>query len=285
MRDPNFLVIGAQKSGTTWLAEMLRQHPDVFTSAKKELHFFDLKENYARGIDWYREQFAGATGQRAVGECTPNYLWVHELKPDVPADCPIEFHAHDEVNPDLPGLVHRHLPDAKFIVMLRDPVTRAVSGFHHNISMRRVSPRQRILEVGGRWGIVSMGFYHAHLTEWLRYFDRDRFLILIYEEDVKRGNELTLQRTFEHLGIDPEFEPTGIDQRFNKKSSDAYMALRYYSPRVARRLFRALPVLHELPVPDLSVNAEERAELRNVYRKDTAALEDLLGRRLTLWRD
>src|SRR5688572_26171231 len=102
MRDPNFLVIGAQKSGTTWLAEMLRQHPDVYTSPKKELHYFDLKANYALGIDWYRQQFAGETGQRAIGECTPNYLWVSEIKPEVPRDCPIDFHIHDEVNPALP---------------------------------------------------------------------------------------------------------------------------------------------------------------------------------------
>jgi len=75
MVDPNFMLIGAQKCGTSWLAAMLRQHPDIFVPEKKELHFFNLKSNYARGIEWYRKQFDGWSGQKLVGDCTPNYLW------------------------------------------------------------------------------------------------------------------------------------------------------------------------------------------------------------------
>jgi len=76
MPDPNYLVIGAQRCGTTWLAETLGQHPDIYVPRPKEIHFFNHSENYAKGIDWYRSRFPGYEGQRAVGEFTPNYFWV-----------------------------------------------------------------------------------------------------------------------------------------------------------------------------------------------------------------
>ncbi len=73
---PPSLEIGTQKSGTTWLSSMLAQHPEVFIPKQKELHFFNISYNYDKGIGWYRKQFSGYSGEKAVGECTPNYLWV-----------------------------------------------------------------------------------------------------------------------------------------------------------------------------------------------------------------
>jgi len=54
---------------------MIRQHPDVFAAPTKELHFFNRRSNYRKGIEWYRSQFAGYNGEKAIGELTPNYLW------------------------------------------------------------------------------------------------------------------------------------------------------------------------------------------------------------------
>jgi hypothetical protein len=73
MPAPTFLCIGAQKCGTTWLATAVSQHPEVGTGRKKELHFFDQREAYARGLDWYESQFRTGPETRAVGEFTPNY--------------------------------------------------------------------------------------------------------------------------------------------------------------------------------------------------------------------
>ena len=70
---PNFLIIGATRSGTSSLAYHLRGHPDVFFSRDKELHFFT--DRYELGLDWYRHQFAGSDGCHAVGEGTATYLY------------------------------------------------------------------------------------------------------------------------------------------------------------------------------------------------------------------
>src|SRR5262245_47975516 len=73
MPEPNFLIIGAQKSGTTWVSHRLKQHPSVFLV--HGTYFFDNPKNFARGIDWYRRFFDSATGCAAIGEKTPSYFW------------------------------------------------------------------------------------------------------------------------------------------------------------------------------------------------------------------
>ena len=86
MADPNFLLIGAQKAGTTWISAMLREHPQIFLPQRKELHFFNRRDNYERGLEWYRAQFGQHQGEPAIGECTPNYLWVSDAPEELLAE-------------------------------------------------------------------------------------------------------------------------------------------------------------------------------------------------------
>ena len=73
--------------------------------------------------------------------------------------------------------------------------------------MRRIPPTRRILDVAGEWGILSIGFYHTHLSEWIARYGRESLLVLLYEEDVVGDKRATMRRVFEHLGVDPDFEP------------------------------------------------------------------------------
>ena len=101
---PTFLVIGAQKSGTTSLVHYLAAHPQVYARTD-ELHFFD--RYYERGLDWYSSQFEDAA---AVGESSPEYMFRPEVAPRIAAD----------------------LPGVKLVAILRDPVDRAYSQYWHN---------------------------------------------------------------------------------------------------------------------------------------------------------
>ncbi len=105
---PNFLGLGVQKGGTTSLQKLLEQHPGTFLPPAKELHFFSL--HYARGEAWYRQQFALAGAGKRRGEITPYYL----------------FH------PEVPGRIQALLPQARLVVLLRDPVERALSQYFHS---------------------------------------------------------------------------------------------------------------------------------------------------------
>lgn len=274
MVAPNFLLIGTQKSGTTWLARSVEQHPHVFAPPQKELHFFNLRQNYERGIDWYQQQFAACNGERAIGEFTPNYFW---LQPN----------AHEierlGVIPNIPALVQRHFPDLKLIVSFRHPVRRAVSAYYHYVRSRKVSPYKDILEVGHQLGIVSMGYYATYLREWLRYFPREQFLFLIFEEDIQRRKRETLQRVFRFLGVDPTFVPDGLDERYNSRAGHLYLRMHYHAPRLADGLTNVAPWLGRINAPKIKLDDDSIARLSVLYQQENADLGELIGRPLPWW--
>ena len=107
-RLPQFLGLGVQKGGTTTLHAMLQDHPEVFLPPSKELHFFSL--DYSEGELWYRMKFAAAREEQCCGEITPYYL----------------FH------PEVPMRLRQLVPKARFLVLLRDPVERCLSGYFHS---------------------------------------------------------------------------------------------------------------------------------------------------------
>jgi hypothetical protein len=271
MVDPTFVCIGAQKCGTTWLFQNIRQHPDVFVSPKKELHFFNQRNNYSNGIGWYRRQFAGYSGQRAIGERTPNYFWTSTDQREI---------EESGLNRDIPKLVHSHYPDIKLILCLRNPVDRAVSAYYHHIRMRRISPNSRILDVKDRYGIVSMGFYDVHLSRWLEVFPLDQFLILFYE-DIVRNKEQTLRRVYRFIGVDDSFKPHNIEARYNTRSNHFYMRTNYYSRRLANVLESVLPsALMNSNLWTIPVYDKEIEQLTRVYPKHNEQLSTLIGRKL-----
>ncbi len=132
---PNFFIIGAQKSGTSWLADVLSQHDDVFL-ASEEIHYFDKLHNMKHGFDWYSRHFAGAGSCRAIGEKTPDYLWAHG-------------NGGEGHNSNVHVDITTEFPDAKYLVVVRNPVDRAISALVHTIKTNRVSflrPIDRLFE-------------------------------------------------------------------------------------------------------------------------------------------
>ena len=270
MPDPNFILIGAQKCGTTWLSKMIKQHPEVFAPSKKELHFFNKSRNYSRGIEWYRSQFAGYNGQKAIGEFTPDYFWT--TSDNIEGD-------ESDRNRDIPKLVHKHYPNIKFILSLRDPVQRGISAYYHHIKNCRISPNSNIMKVGHSYGIISMGFYYSHLCEWLKFFKIDQFLILIYEYDIVQNKEETIKRVFRFLELDEHFKPANIETKYNKRYGYLYLYLKNHFPRLAK-IANRIPPIKRIDFPRIQVKAEEINELSNLYVDENRRLETLIGRRL-----
>jgi hypothetical protein len=265
---PSFLVIGGQKCGTTWLAAMLAQHPDVCVARVKEVHFFNKAAAYARGIDWYRQQFGHCVPGQVTGEFTPNYLWLtRDGEPE-----------NEGRNAGIPALVATHLPDVRLIVMLRDPVRRALSAYYHSIRRGRVPPWKSISSVGNRYGILSMGLYHQHVQEWLSHFDRSQFLFLVFENDVLEDPVGTLERVYSFIGVDDGFGASGTHVPRNQRPSDIGLLLSHFlSRRLARRFDRQFPVARRFPVPGLRATDRDIEWLRRYYAEDASRLQDFLG--------
>ena len=174
-RLPDFVVIGGIRCGTSSIFNYLAAHQEVAVSTRKELHYFD--RHYDRGSSWYRSWFpARWEGARLTGEATPSYL----------------------MNLDAPERAYETIPDAKFVVMLRDPVDRAIS--HFNLRMQKgheecATLAEALEDESNRVGIVSnshrlghnldcyflQGEYVRGLEWWFRYFDPEQFCILTSE--------------------------------------------------------------------------------------------------------
>lgn len=271
MPEPSFFVIGAQKGGTTWLYENLRVHPEVFAAEPKSLYFFDKPERYARGLDWYLAHFAGVGSHKAAGEFTPNYFWE-------------EPGAAFSDGGTVPERVRAAFPRARIIVSLRSPVERAVSAYYHHVRAGRVRPDQRLLEVAGEHGILDMGYYDEHLERWLGCFRRDQLLVLLYERDIARDKQATLERLYDFIGVDPGYAQYLDERRYNTRRSYLYMHLNGRAPLVAEVAERVLPsAIKNHPRFAIAVGDDEREQLRQIYEPHDARLARLLGCELP-WR-
>ena len=204
-----FMIVGAQKAGTSALAQFLDAHPEIAMSSRKEVHLFDAPE-YSR--DWtpaeiderYRPHFAqgrftGLPGETVLGEATPVYLFL----PDVPAE------------------LRRYNPDLKVIVLLRDPVERAIS--HYYMEKGRggedrplwqalllepfrllVSRDPRHPESAQRvYSYRARGTYSGQLRRLYRVFDRDRVLV-VRAEDLLGSHDAVVRQVFGFLDVSTE---------------------------------------------------------------------------------
>jgi hypothetical protein len=178
---PDFLVLGAQKAGTTALYAYLRWHPSITGPSWKEVSFFD--RHWWRGEGWYRGQFPLRSGGQIVGEASPSYLF-HPLAPE---------------------RARTLVPDARLIALVRNPVDRAYSQYQHAVALGReplsfeealaaedertrgevdrlvADPRA----FSGAWWdhtYVARGRYAEQLERWLRVFPREQLLVVVTEE-------------------------------------------------------------------------------------------------------
>ena len=193
---PNFIIIGAQKSGTTSLLQYLREHPEIGATHKKEVHFFSWW--YDKGLDWYRAHFPFEGEKPLIGEASPSYL----------------------LHPGVPARLHAVLPDVKLLVMLRNPVDRAYS--HHQMNVRKGvdplpfeeaiarEPERLRLNNGSDLGwrdssfisYLSRGLYADQLEGWLDYFPREHVKV-IKSEAFFADPELGLREALAFLDLAP----------------------------------------------------------------------------------
>ncbi len=261
IRKPNLIIAGAQKSGTTWLHRALRDHPEFYTSVKKELNFFNKVDLYnnADALKEYLDNFERAGQQTYVAESTPHYLWVREnTEPYDPSSEPKTSGA----------FIKKVLPDAKIVFLLRDPVSRAVSAFHHHFAMGRLDATATIDEVGKQYGIIDIGHYARHLAYWKNIFT-DNLYIYTYDE-LKSDAQQFLSHLFNDLGVEDQSEVIAnqlaiakINSKQNIKSrNDELVATEF--PRVS---------------------LEQLKNLVRLYEPDIAYVEDYLSVDLSHWRD
>lgn len=293
---PHFILLGAQKASSTYLAEALRAHPEIFMPADEVPSFED--PDYDRGgVEKLQKALEPGRGSRRVGFKRASLL----------------------ARPECPARIAEHVPDAKLIAIVRNPIDRAVSSLF-NLMHGGKAPvlpvddalRQMMDDTLQRdWPmaefVLEYGFYYKHLHRYLELFDREQLLILVHD-DLRSGAPAVIRRMYEFLEVDAEFLPETLDRRpmaapysltrlrilrtlqplYSHLDDDGTRRYRKSGPFAAavrmgsvaldrivlKQVFRA-----KAPKP----SPEIRRRLVVLYRDDVQSLEKLLGRDLASW--
>ncbi|HTF43103.1 MAG TPA: sulfotransferase [Terriglobales bacterium] len=310
-RLPNFFIVGAPKAGTTSLYHYLDQHPQVYMSTVKEPHFFaaeiredncdpKLRREIARdtrglrkflsgpmrekrfgGIvaDWedYLHLFANANNESALGEASVCYLW----------------------SPTAAERIAGRIPDAKILVMLRDPAERAFSQYLHGLSNGAIhwsfrehiqrNLRHRSGQFCVHYPFLELGLYSEQLGRYLQRFGRNVWVG--FHEDFKNRPQELLRSAFRFLGINAEFAPD-MGRRYLEAQVPHLPAIGWLkrlgfwrtaarvTPSSLRPLIRR--ALTRRPGATC-MDPADRQLLVNFYREDIGRLASLLGRNLDPW--
>ena len=207
---PTFIIIGAQKSGTSSLYAYLAEHPQLVPSSNKEVHFFDAGldpdiNNYKKGEAWYRSHFSlkkDLDASQKNFEASPLYLF----------------------NPEAPHRIYNHIPTVKIIAVLRNPTERAISQYFHEKSLNKellpiyeafLAEEDRLSMALKNKDYKDSNFIHAsyktrgrykeQLDRYFELFNKEKILIL-NSEDLFLRTEYTLKQVFNFLEVDADYK-------------------------------------------------------------------------------
>lgn len=193
-KTPDFLIIGAQKGGTSSLFYYFKFHPSVKRPIKKEIHYFNI--NFDKGLNWYKAHFPFKSNNKITGEASPDYIY----------------------HPGTPQRVKALNPEMKLILLVRDPIQRAYSAYQMNKRMG-IDPRKTFedaiqFELNHRieekmeynyerhnYFYLDRGLYAKQLENWTKVFDKDQLLVIPSKEFFVNTAAI-MQRIFRFLKIE-----------------------------------------------------------------------------------
>ncbi|MFK7946506.1 MAG: sulfotransferase [Saprospiraceae bacterium] len=289
-KKPTFLVIGAEKSGTTWLYNQLNLHPDVYVPLTKETHFFNKKnsnleniDNYQLGWNWYNSFFKGYNGESAVGEVTPMYIC-----DDLAAE-----------------RIHKSIPDVKIIFILRNPIKRAYSHYWMAFRKNHIKTSFEKVVLDKEIRVIQRGLYYKQLKKYYNLFPPDQIMGFEFD-DFFLNQDVNLRKISNFIGVPFEGFFEKKKQEMSKKS---YAASKPRSFFIFKLISNTAKFLRRNNITNVfldkikkmgwtqklkSWNTKQEAYppmdkevhdiLRDYYREDIVKLELLTGLNLEKWR-
>lgn len=213
-RLPDFLIIGAAKSGTTTLYQYLCRHPQIYLSSPKEPDFFAIDELYAKGLEWYSDLFAEARADQVCGEASTTYTRL----PKYP-------HAAERIA--------KTLPQVKLIYIMRSPIERAYSHHVHEIKCKEQVPKTPFEKgMAQRHYLVESSDYMQHIELYLRYFPRESLLLLLMEDLIEKPEQV-LATVCQFIGVDDTIDliqDSPVVANEARRSAEGYVRSRLTAP-------------------------------------------------------
>ncbi len=289
---PNFICIGAQKTGTTTLYHILKDHPEITVShPRKETKYFYRDEEYGLGLDYYSKFFSYAPPKKAIGEFDPDYLFFDYI----------------------PSRIVKDLgKNIKFIVLLRNPIDRAYSqylmsvkkGFEKLSFEEAIQQENARLKSGTReeinnFSYISRGNYDEQIERYFKYFPKENFLFINYENEFKENLSEAIKRICVFLGIDKVDLKTDLKlnsatkvkyENLTKfiKNNSVSGVLSYILPNKEwrKKIKRAILKWNQQQAENIPIAAELRVSLYNKYFHDSIIhLEKLIDIDLGVWKE
>jgi hypothetical protein len=264
MSLPNFMCIGASKSGTTSLYDILKQHYDIFLPSFKEPHFFDIPSVYQNGIEWYKKTyFQSLKNEKCIGDFSPTYLF--------------DEHAPERILNDL-GV------NVKFIIILRNPVDRAYSHYLHSkrdqheslsfkealfLEKERFSKKDYLSYL--RFSYTAQGMYCQMLIRYFKFFPRDNFLIINFEEEFVNQRGRTINRILDFLDL--ENEEFDINISSNKASKAKSTLLKEVMKKTGWWRVLIKRMIPSLKIRQIIKNRIQRANITTFTPSKLSSLE------------
>ncbi len=265
----DFMIIGAQKCGTSSLAFQLAQHSQVCFCKKKEPHYFSRVDNWRENLNQYHSLFSPREGQ-LCGEASTSYTCL-----------PIYLNTYTRL--------YKYNPELKFIYIVRQPVERIISHYSHRYLRGRIKERPET-EVWDDLAYLCTSRYGVQIMPYIELFSRENVLIIISEEAILTPID-TLKQIARFLNISEEVLWTDVSPQ-NVSTENLYLK-RYPGARLLRSFLHRIPIApviwHKL-VYDRYKNKPEFSEILRLtlwkfLEDDVLFLESLLQRRLTIWRE
>lgn len=295
---PTFIVIGAQKSASTFIQKCLADHPEIYMP-NGETPFFESPDYENGDFANFEKIFKNRT-EKCLGIKRPNYIGKMEV----------------------PGRIEKHLPESKLIAILRNPIDRAISAYFHNINYGFVPPFD--LEDGMRKlisdpsyskdylrspEIIEFGMYYKHLTEYKHFLKNNNLLVFLHEDIVSKPLE-SIRKSYEFLDVERDFTPKSLKSTPQKviynvkrlkfiRNRNSYMY--DYNEDITRLSIKNKSIIDKIIAGSITmidqkilslfypnvkpkVDPELRRDLYKIYADDIDLLEGLIDRDLSSWK-
>lgn len=292
----DFLIIGAQKSGSTYIHKCIEMHPDVYMPSA-EIRAFESPFFEKDGMKEMQNIVNQATtnGGKIIGIKRPDYL----------------------CKPEVPGRLAKYCPNARLIVILRNPISRALSSYYHLMKLgflpieRAAVGIQKIMQ--GVYDrdfpkskeVLVYGKYHEALTSYFRYFKPEQILVML-DEDVRSSKIACVQQVYKHIGVDVGFKPEVAQGKSNigvySLNRLKFINLRNrivfdHQPTYMTRKAGMIPNIANAVIIGIDrlllsrlcdntpekLSDEDKHELFEYYRADMYNLNELLNGRVSHW--
>ena len=268
----DFLIVGAQKSGSTSLRAFLGDQEDEIFILNRELHFWNRDGHYqdGAGLNGYLENFAEAKPNQIKGEKSPSYL----------------------VSQEAPARIHKHFPEVKIIAILRNPIDRAYSAYWHGRRVGAIETtttfgqavRNYTVNQGKPYGdMVTPGFYSQQIARYLNFFPLEQLHIISFESTLNQSSDElhgVLKFLLPHSAIANQESQLAFPKRNVARASrfpklnEAIFKSKLLSYSTKSKISKKSLV--DLKVPDML--EADRSFLQDIYSGENQELQSILGK-------